>query len=77
MLRCTRVTHAIFVWDVAKASLLDIPGFDVWRIWVDVMHTFDLCVLQHAVPSALWDLTSAKVRWKGRNRKVRLGAAFR
>lgn len=39
-----------------KSELTGIPGFCIWRCAFDLMHTLDLGVLQHAVPSALQEL---------------------
>jgi hypothetical protein len=80
-LRCTRVTHQEFMVSLGNlrrcSPLFRIVGFHIWRVWVDMMHTLDLGILQVAIPSALWELTKRnKSRWLGRTRKLRLYAAY-
>lgn len=75
-LRCTRVSNAEFLHEAGASPLFAMPGFHIWRVWVDVMHTMDLGILQFAIPSALWELASTKVRWDGHSRKVRLYQAY-
>ena len=37
--------------------LLHVPGFNVYRIVYDIMHTMDLGILQHGAASTMWELT--------------------
>ncbi len=61
-----------------KASpLLHIPGFCIWRVYFDIMHTFDLGVLTHALPSALTELTAAADVFPASTREGRLQLATR
>jgi hypothetical protein len=52
--------------------LTQIPGFHIYRNWVDAMHSIDLGFLQWALPSALWELTDNQQVWPGTTRALRL-----
>ncbi len=75
-LRHTRVTHEEHMASIDKqypSPLYSLIGFHIWRVWVDVMHTLDLGILQYAIPSALWEIGSErKGRWAGATRRMRL-----
>ena len=55
-----------------RSPLLEIPGFNIWRVWADVMHTMDLGILQWANASALFALTDKADVWVAPKRKARL-----
>ena len=38
-----------------------IPGFSLWRVWVDAMHTLDLGVYQVVCATALVELVEERV----------------
>ena len=57
--------------------MLDVEGFDIWRAWVDWMHSSDLGFLAVAIPSALWELSSRRrAAWAGTRREHRLDRAW-
>ena len=79
-LRATRVTSK--GWRTAAEAdpgpvspLLKIPGFCIWRVHFDIMHTLDLGVLTHVLPSALTELTAAADVFTGETRDDRLNEA--
>lgn len=54
-----------------------VEGFDIWRVWVDWMHSSDLGALAVAIPSAMWELTERRCpAWAGNNRKVKMDRAW-
>ena len=55
------------------SPLLRMPAFNIWRVQFDCMHTVDLGVLQHAIPSALQELCNDFFR--GPNIGQRVAAA--
>ena len=59
----------------AVSPLLHIPGFCIWRVYFDIMHSLDLGVLTHALPSALTELTATADVWNAGTRKDRLKLA--
>ena len=65
-LRRTRYSHRNFVRSQRAAPgnttgpLYDIPGFHIWRVWVDPMHSMDLGILQKLTPSTLLELTARR-----------------
>ena len=78
-LRATRVTSDGWMQaalaDRHASPLLAIPGFDIWRVRFDIMHTLDLGILAHALPSALTELTAAADVFPARTREGRLKLA--
>lgn len=59
------------------SPLLELPGFNLFRVAFDIMHCVDLGLLQSFIPSALWELTnSAAPAWPGDTRTERFAAAF-
>ena len=74
--RSTRISNEDFLRQLRCARvvcpLIDIPGFNIWRVWADAMHTIDLGILQHALASALFELTETTAVWNASNRKLRL-----
>jgi hypothetical protein len=63
-------------WHRGRNILQCIPGFDIWRCWVDAMHTIDLGILMEAVPSALCELCKDDSVWDGGCVKHRMYAAW-
>ena len=59
------------------SPLLRIPGFNIWRVRFDIMHTLDLGVLTHVLPSALTELTAAADVFPASTRAERLELATR
>jgi len=57
------------------SPLLSFPGFNIWRVQFDIMHTLDLGILQHAIPSALQELCAADGPFKGPTIESRVQAA--
>jgi hypothetical protein len=57
------------------SPLLHIPGFCIWRVHFDIMHTLDLGVLTHALPSALTELTATAEVFHASTREGRLQMA--
>ena len=57
------------------SPLLKIPGFCIWRVRFDIMHTLDLGILTHALPSALTELTAAADVFPANTRAKRLDLA--
>ena len=58
-------------------ALLMIPGFCIYRVAFDIMHTVDLGIYQYMLPSVLWDLTERSERtFQGNNRQARFAAAY-
>ena len=57
------------------SPLLLIPGFCIWRVHFDVMHTLDLGVHQVTAPSAMVELIDEQV-WPGENAGERWRHAF-
>ncbi len=59
--RATHVSNESWRATAAAAGslspLVDIPGFAIWSVYFDLMHTLDLGILQVAIPSALKELT--------------------
>lgn len=79
-LRSTRVTSKDYMAAAATgpgpvSPLLGIPGFNIWRVQFDIMHTLDLGVLTHALPSALTELTAAADVFPAPTREGRLAQA--
>jgi hypothetical protein len=56
------------------SPLLYIPGFNVFRVIGDFLHLLDLGLYQHAVASAMWQLTSDSTYFEGRM-KLNMGRA--
>ena len=58
--------------------LLLIPGFCIWRVFFDIMHTLDLGIYQYAIPSAMWEMTGegSSATWTGRSRQIRFSKAY-
>jgi hypothetical protein len=80
-LRCTRVDcrafQAEYQADPWPSPLLEIPGFCVWRVFFDILHTLDLGILQVTLPSVMWELTEGNAGvWPGAARNDRFRAAF-
>lgn len=78
--RCTLVDNRTWLaWHLAApvvCPLLLVPGFHIWRVCFDIMHTLDLGVYQVVVPSAFWELTSSSRVWPGRSRQARFTRAY-
>lgn len=77
-LRSTRVTSKDYMSAAATGTvspLLGIPGFNIWRVQFDIMHTLDLGVLTHALPSALTELTATADVFPAKTREGRLAQA--
>ncbi len=61
-----------------RPPMLEVEGFDIWRTWVDWMHSCDLGFLAVAIPSAMWELSDRyKQAWPGARRSQRLDAAWK
>ena len=76
--RATRVSAADWMQcekHRGSSPLLHLPAFNSWRVQFDCMHTVDLGVLQHAVPSALQELCAHGGHFAGRNIEQRVAAA--
>ena len=56
--------------------LLLIPGFHIFRVFFDLMHTLDLGVFQLVMPSCLWELTAKDYVWKESTRGKRFAKAY-
>ena len=56
--------------------LLLIPGFHIFRVFFDIMHTLDLGVFQVVMPSCLWELTSNTSIWNESTRAKRFAKAY-
>ena len=58
--------------------LLTIPGFTIWRVYFDYMHTHDLGVTQLWVPSVMKEMTERRSNvFVGNNRQEKLASAYR
>ena len=55
--------------------MLRMPAFNIWRVQFDYMHTVDLGVLQHAVPSALAELCNEFFEGPNLEERVRAASA--
>ena len=83
-LRRTKLSHRAFVrFQEAKPGhttgpLYTIPGFHIWRVWVDPLHSLDLGILQKLSASTLIELTDRKNQpYPGSTRRWRLLQAHR
>jgi len=60
-----------------RSPMLDVEGFDIWRTWVDWMHSSDLGLLAIIIPSVMWELTGkARAGWSGSKRNSRMDRAW-
>jgi hypothetical protein len=80
--RQTLVSHNGFMGSYATVAAMSmlflIPGFCIWRVHFDYMHTHDLGTLQHAVPSVMRDLTDRNsIVFVGATRQQKLNDAYR
>ena len=80
--RSTRIAHAHFsnryLGFAIFSYLLLIPGFCIWRVYFDYMHTHDLGITQYVVPSVLCDLTDPQSTvFVGNTRQAKLHDAYR
>ena len=57
------------------SPLLQMPAFNIWKVQFDCMHTVDLGVLQHAIPSALQELCASGAHFEGTTIEQRVRAA--
>ena len=63
---------------VALSVLFFIPGFCIWRVCFDYMHTHELGTLQLVAPSLMKDLTKpTSVVFRGNTRQAKLNDAHR
>ena len=65
---------------VLVSPLLYIPGFHIYRVGFDIMHTLDLGIMQNCAASTLWELTESPADggiFEGQGREQRFEAAFR
>ena len=83
-LRRTRFSHRAFVrFQESQAGhttgpLYTIPGFHIWRVWVDPLHSLDLGILQKLTASTLIELRRRRNHpYTGPTGKVRLLQAHR
>ena len=83
-LRRTKLSHRAFVrFQEAKPGhttgpLYTIPGFHIWRVWVDILHSLDIGILQKLSASTLIELTQKKWQpYTAGNAKTRLLMAHR
>ena len=75
--RSTAYTNEQFTgWHRRRCVLQQIPGFDIWRCWIDAMHTIDLGILQEAIPSALCELCKDDAIWHGGCLRLRMYRAW-
>lgn len=59
-------------------ALLMIPGFWIYKVAFDIMHTVDLGIYQYMLPSVLWELTGTAERiFQGTTRQARFAAAYK
>jgi hypothetical protein len=79
--RGTLRSHAAWLATVeavgAASELVHIPGFCIWRCAFDIMHTLDLGILQHAIPSALQELAVAGGPFPGDSPEAQMVEATR
>ena len=62
----------------AFASLLLLPGFCIWRVYFDYMHTHDLGITQLVVPSVMKELSApSSTAFNGDGRQAKLDDAYR
>eukprot|EP00959_Pyramimonas_sp_CCMP1952_P229908 4806869-Pyramimonas_sp.AAC.1 len=63
VLRGRLTTHEEFMRDAGpdRCPLLEIPGFHVWRVWVDAAHNLDLGQYQYSAASCLAELVAEGV----------------
>ena len=57
--------------------LLFIPGFNIFRVLIDILHTLDLGLYQHVVASVVWQLTSDNNYLEGDSRQARFDNLFK
>lgn len=78
--RCTLTTssawHAAYLAAAIVCPLLLIPGFNIFRVFFDIMHTLDLGVYHVLLPSCLWELTSKNILWNSTTRGKRFSEAY-
>lgn len=48
--------------------LILLPGFCIWHVYFDIMHTMDLGILQIVLASIMWTLTARPGVFRGRSR---------
>ena len=68
-------------WQLYAAALLVcplimIPGFNIFRVLVDILHTFDLGWYQYTAASVMWQLTEYEGYLRGGTRQARFDDAF-
>ena len=66
----------IYLARATACPLLLIIGFCIFRVFFDLMHTLDLGVYQHVIPSSIWELTSDSQVWNERSRQGRFQRAY-
>ncbi len=60
--------------------LLLLPGFTIWRVHFDIMHSLDLGVYQSVLPSVMWQLVLRKrgrCPFRGTTYKAKFLSAYR
>lgn len=67
---------AIYLVAAVVCPLLLIPGFNIFRVFFDMMHTLDLGVFQFVIPSCLWEFTSKTDIWNESSRPKRFAKAY-
>ena len=80
--RQTLITNDEFMASYGRMAfmslLLTIPGFTIWRVYFDYMHTHDLGVTQLWVPSVMKEMTERRSDvFVGNNRQEKLASAYR
>ena len=77
VLRRTLITHDEFMRDAgpSRSELLLIPGFHIWRAWVDAAHNLDLGSYQYSAASGIAELT-AENTWPAGTVKETVGACI-
>jgi hypothetical protein len=62
------------------SPLLFIPGFNIFRVMIDPLHTLELGIYQWLAPSVMWQLTSSAEEdgyFPGGTRDERFAAAYK
>ena len=69
----------LYVCAVLVSPLILIPGFNIWRVLVDILHNLELGIYQYAAPSAMWQFTESPAKggfFAGHDRQARFDTAY-
>jgi hypothetical protein len=68
---------AIYLAAGCVSPILRIPGFNIWRVCFDSLHTYELGIFQYLVPSVMVELTSKPGVFDGSTKAERYSTAYR